>query len=468
MMLDDKSLLSAYLDDELDLAGRLEVESALLTDPRLSEELRQLAGVREMLAGLSRPESSRDLAVEVGARLRGRRAPWPLRGAFPPAIAAAAALLIALPLGWDWFAGQERHKPARPLEAAGGLALAPKSPQRAQFVVEGAGPERLGIEDAPKGPAPEVGQVAARDDDPEAKAREAEQAHIRKLLDSPHLRRVFVVTDVIGGDASERVGALLKQTPRGEPFYGRITISQGIVIDPKHPDQATVFALVMNDRELRQLQAKLDETFPKAVEESIAEPSVVTQLADIGQVAVLSGIAAPDVTIPAAVPSHLALRRSEAGEKALERTQVSPGADFEELAPAGSMGSVDHRRRGKTAHILEGPRRPQGPSAPPETPLDVRAAAAAAVVAREQPAPSGTATASRGSAPSDRVPSSPGSFPERTESPVVITRGGRADAEGRGEPLIVLVWVTTRERRGGDPPSGGPGGRTLEPRGAGG
>ncbi len=88
MMLDDKSLLSAYLDDELDPAGRLEVESALLTDPRLSEELHELAGVRELLAGLPRPGLSRDLADEVGARLGRRRAPWPSRWAFPPALAA--------------------------------------------------------------------------------------------------------------------------------------------------------------------------------------------------------------------------------------------------------------------------------------------------------------------------------------------------------------------------------------------
>ena len=74
MMLDDNSLLSAYLDDELDPASRFEVENALLTDPRLAEELHELAGVRELLAGLPRPASSRDLAVEVGAKTR-----WPPR-----------------------------------------------------------------------------------------------------------------------------------------------------------------------------------------------------------------------------------------------------------------------------------------------------------------------------------------------------------------------------------------------------
>ena len=171
--------------------------------------------------------------------------------------------------------------------------------------------------------------MAAVDDDPEAKAREADQEHIRKLLDSPNLHRVFIVTDVIGGDASERVDSLLQQTPRGEPRYGRITVSQGIVIDPKHPDQATVFALVMNEQELRQLREKLEETFPDDFEESIAEPGVVTQLADIGQVAVLSGTAAAARRDdPGRGPAGLAHRGGGQGRRAdasLPRRRLRPG-----------------------------------------------------------------------------------------------------------------------------------------------
>ncbi len=460
MMIDDESLLSAYLDGELDPASRLEVESASLTDPRLAEELHELAGVRDVLAGLSRPGTPRDLALGVCARIDGRRAPWTLRGASPPAVAAAALLLAAL-FGWRWFAGQEGHKPVRPLVAARGPSPAPETPQPAPIVAESVETDRPRADDAPKGMAPEVVRVAARDDDPGALARETQQDHIHKLLDSPNLRRVFVVTDVIGGDVAGRVDTLLQQSPRGEPRYGRITISQGIVIDPKHPDQATVFALVMNDQELRQLQEKLTKNFPNAVEESIAEPSVVTQLADIGQVAVLSGVAAaPEVTIPAAGPSRLALRAG-AGDKALERTRVSPGGDFEELTGAGSIGSDDPRRRGNAARIVEGPRRPQGQSA---------AAEVTVATGDHPPAPASpaNATALRGPSPSDRLPSSPETRSGRPESLDAIRGGGREDAEGRGEPSIVLVWVTTGERRGGDPPSGGPGGRVLESPGAGG
>src|SRR4051812_21809563 len=133
-MLDDESLLSAYLDDELDPAGRLEVESALLTDPRLAEMLHELAGVRELLAGLPRPEVPRVLAVEDDARRGRRRATRPSHRAIPPAIAAAAALLIAMPLGWRWLVGQEAHRPVRRLVTAVRPTPTPKDPQGAPVV----------------------------------------------------------------------------------------------------------------------------------------------------------------------------------------------------------------------------------------------------------------------------------------------------------------------------------------------
>ncbi len=72
--------------------------------------------------------------------------------------------------------------------------------------------------------------------------------------------------------------SLVQKTPRTDAAYGRITVGQGIVIDPLHPQQATVFALVMNDQELRLFQKKLEQSFPERVEEAEADPVVVAQL----------------------------------------------------------------------------------------------------------------------------------------------------------------------------------------------
>src|SRR4051812_25523163 len=161
MMLDDESLLSAYLDDELDPAGRLEVESALLSDPRLAETLHELAGVRELLASLPRPELSRDLALEVGARLGSRRAARPALRAFKPAIAAAAVLMIALSLGWRWYVVQGAHQPVRRAVAATGPITTPGSPKPDPVLVENTNPGGAEVDDAPRSPKPEVGPVAA-------------------------------------------------------------------------------------------------------------------------------------------------------------------------------------------------------------------------------------------------------------------------------------------------------------------
>jgi len=128
-----------------------------------------------------------------------------------------------------------------------------------------------------------------------------DQRRIRELLDSPDLRHVFVIVDEIGGDAPARVEDLVQHMPRLDPVFGKITVSQGIVIDPKHPDKATVFALVMNEQEIQRFKAKLLDDFPSQLDEQkTPDPTVVTQLSGIGQIAVFPGTRATEL---AALPS---------------------------------------------------------------------------------------------------------------------------------------------------------------------
>ena len=115
---------------------------------------------------------------------------------------------------------------------------------------------------------------------------------------------MLIVTDIVGGHADRQVGELLEKTPRRTASFGRITVSQGIVIDPDHPGEATVFAVVMDDRELKTFQGELEQSFPSAVEESGPRPEVVTQLAEIGQVSILPGTTVADVLLPNERPSR--------------------------------------------------------------------------------------------------------------------------------------------------------------------
>ncbi len=90
--------------------------------------------------------------------------------------------------------------------------------------------------------------------------------------------------------------------PRRTPSYGRFTVSQGIIVDPEHPGEATVYAVVMDAQELSALRAKLLEAFPANVEEAEPKPEVVTELAEVGRVSVFPGVTVADVFVPSEGP----------------------------------------------------------------------------------------------------------------------------------------------------------------------
>src|SRR4051812_31797905 len=76
----DESLLTAYLDGELDPDQRTSIASALVSDPELAEQLRKLSSVRDLIAGLGRPALTVDLSGAIADRVvaisdRGGRRP---------------------------------------------------------------------------------------------------------------------------------------------------------------------------------------------------------------------------------------------------------------------------------------------------------------------------------------------------------------------------------------------------------
>ena len=308
---DDSLFLTAYLDGELDAGQRLEVESRLRSNPALAEQLHRLAAVRELVSSLSRPPLTVNLSGAVRLRIeRGRRSPlvalgrWTVRGARPlgavgVGLGAAAAVLLALSFG----TGGGRHGAVAPPRPGAGspVALAPGAPARSEerpAAASATGSPRLVLNDAvrPQPPGANLPPITARLG-PDA---ERDPNRLGRLLDNPRLHRVFFVIDDLGGGSGDLVNTLIEQTPRRDSLYARIKIIHEIAIDPKHPDDADVFALALTDAELPWFQARLRNAFPGGFEESDADPDVVTQLADIGQVAVYPGRgqAASEVVIP--------------------------------------------------------------------------------------------------------------------------------------------------------------------------
>jgi len=133
-----------------------------------------------------------------------------------------------------------------------------------------------------------------------------DQERVRKLLDDPHLRRVFLVADQLGQPAEQQVASLVERTTHRD--YFKITVAQGIVIDPGHPDKATVFAVVLDENELGPFRDRLKQAFSDRLQEEDVHPAVAMQLAEIGQVVAFPANPIGDLTIPRA---NLALRVAE-------------------------------------------------------------------------------------------------------------------------------------------------------------
>jgi hypothetical protein len=118
------------------------------------------------------------------------------------------------------------------------------------------------------------------------------------------------------------VAKIVEQTTQFN--YYRITISQGIVIDRRHPDQATVFALVVGPRELHRLGEQLRTALKDRVEEADPEPGVVTQLADIGQVEARPPSPVAEMHIPHEAVLAIKHRDPGGGDSAPEAPRAEP------------------------------------------------------------------------------------------------------------------------------------------------
>ncbi|MDR3638718.1 MAG: zf-HC2 domain-containing protein [Isosphaeraceae bacterium] len=352
MNLDDESLLTAYLDGELSPSELLRVEAALRSDPSLAKRLSELARVRSLVAGLSHPLPPFDLSATIVQRLSSSPVhpsvftrPGPRRASYAEVALCAAAVILATGFIGYLSLLRDMHAPARPAGQVP-VAVAPVPPSTVSPVVtERATARPRAVASTKKSP-----RVSPR----EASARLApeDQEQFQAMIDSPNLKRIFFVVDAVGGHAEERVGELVDSLPRADSLYACMTIGPNVVVDPKHPGGAKVFAVALTDPELRQVRDDLSKTFPGAVEEADPEPSVVVQLAEINYVSLLPGTAVADLENPAAAEARIAaVKRRHEGDPEEVPEEPEPGPTPEQLRSAPAT-FVDRRQSEKEGSPL--------------------------------------------------------------------------------------------------------------------
>jgi hypothetical protein len=237
--------------------------------------------------------------------------------------AAAAVLLLLIPLFRGRSDGAHRAASGLPAARSEQSDRGPE-PSRDHVAQTVESPGFAGVQAAPTDepvplhPAPERAS-------PSLVASEAvspDVARVRKLLDDPHLRRVFLITDRIESSLEPEVSSLVERTTRHA--YFKITVAQGIVIDPKHPGKSTVFAVVLDDSQLAPFRERLRSRFSDRVAEADPDPTITVQLADIGQVISLPAHPVGDVTIP--TPKNLAILEPLDGDPDAAEQPVRPDA----------------------------------------------------------------------------------------------------------------------------------------------
>lgn len=486
----DDSTLSAYLDGELSPPEREAVERALALDETLAESYRELTLNRDLVRSLARPPCPRDLAPEVVARVVRRGAglrisprSWMLGAA---SLATAASLLIAVAASF-FHREHDRRTLAEGRSAAPALAKAntereletldrktlSNAPNRRAFAAPTGPPPPSGSVFAPAPARPSVALRKEMRDEVEsdrsaqpsgaglayqpfglskdAATERDREALAALLLDQPKVHRVLIFTDTLAPRAVDRIETIVRGLPRKDPELTRIHVLQGIIVDPQHPNEATVYAMAMDEPELKRLRERLKaEVGAAPAEESAPGADLLAQLSETGDIAVLSGeplprllgekpgelLAAKSIDPNAAAGETLS--DAPAGASQPDRSAGGPGEQAERQGSRGSDAARE-RKRGEESVAGKFARR-DVKEASPATDKDARVARA------------DTATKLSGGVAS-AAPAAPDASPDLRRNISSRSLGrSKAEAAKNLQPgaTVVLVWVTTREGR---PPS---------------
>jgi anti-sigma factor RsiW len=370
---DDETFLSAFIDGELAPDQQQRVESALVANPHLAARLRGLSQVRDLVAGLPH-----DGSVDVTARVmqqiharsrergflptlegwrRGSRRILPLAGlaASAASLMVAASLAILMQATRLENAGQSVGQLAHVKAPAGSNPTASQAPLEnggqtgASAIVPSSSPHSEltgtfanGLAAAASGSAIATGAGA---DFQEPAAGDALGA--RQFLDSPNPKRFFWISGGTRNDSEPVVASIVERTTRFDFF--KITVAQGIVIDPRHPGEATVLAFVIDPDQVDRFNDQLKAALPGLVEQEALDPVIATQLAEIERVhsfpaGVLGEVEIPREALALRTKSSVGSEKVHGGEgdgPAAPRDGGRAGAPSERDAEAspGALGS---------------------------------------------------------------------------------------------------------------------------------
>lgn len=460
----DDSLLSAYLDGELDEVERLVVDRAMAADPVARRMLEELSATRDLLSSDSLPTPSLgiDLSSQVLARIEraqavgGARKRWAIVATSLTTLAALALVAVAPRL----LAPLPTLAPRR-----GGVDLAQggapssnaqaEAPRRTDISVSDAetGPTRSPSEkDSAAGPPVLLTEARSSTTNPrlggssddlfqatEPTSRQSlskrmelvestvvksgerldPRERLRELLGRPGLVRIVVEADRIDARDLQAIDNILARESLDEPDFLRLSLSQQIVIDPAHPQDAVVFAVVMSQEHVGSFRRGLENELAKVPSSSLRvsleenPPAAVTALlGEVGEIKALTQ------------PSNASL---------LARLQPAPHSEG-----IAALALKSSSNRSATERALSSPLADLGPD---PSRLDASIPRVAGVKDGQ-----GESLPSRESAPGK--PTAPAS----ASTPVVV-----AQAPAR-QTVTVLVWLTRRQSagddRGGGPPPG--------------
>jgi hypothetical protein len=351
---DDESFLSAYMDGQLDPEQQRRVEAIVGASPQLAEKVRGLNLVRDMVAGLPH-DGWVDVSSRVVQQIQARRAE---RGLLPTlerwrsgsrrilplaGLAATAAILMMTASLALLLQTSQLERGAGPVaELQPGTIDEPATPGIIPVRVD-----RHAISSALEGPASSSdheipGALAdhtvrpstvALDGDLQPVLEAGELAHsgnlehLRRFLDDPSLKRYFLVQSGPKNDSEQAVASVVEHTTHVDFF--KITVSQGIVIDPRHPDRATVFAFVVDSNQLDGFHDQLKAALPGLVEQKPLDPAIATALAEINDVQSL----APTLLARVEIPREALALRTKAGAGERQHNETDAASNSRETGP---------------------------------------------------------------------------------------------------------------------------------------